>query len=507
MRPRQIILVVIGVLTSVGLLWLAACFLEWDKVVAALQQTDVFPWVPLAMISYLVGHVIRGVRCRLLVSREATLALPTATNVVVVGYAVNNILPLRLGEFARAGMLAERSGLPFVQSLTVTFLERILDGLVILFLLLVTVIAIPSETLVRSAVVFEETEVRLEDIIRFASAVFFLAALGVFAAAACPGYLLSLASRVTSRLMPRLHDPLVRFCSLVINGVSYLRRPTDVLIIVALSVIVWLFEAGMFVFVLPAFGLSMDPWVAILCMTVTNLCILVPSSPGFVGTFHISCMIALVMVGVSREVGFGYAVIVHLVFFVPITAWGVGALASYGMTLGRTFVWSKEAQRLRLISAQPGIGKGLSHAIVSVRSEEPTHFMMALTEAVIASAPVPTADFDRRAAVRPVAAFVHGQICALPTRLRVMFTVAMWCVRLITRLRFMQGFCALPLEKRRRWVENWAYGRFALGRQLFRGVRSTAILAFYEIPSAQAPVGQEHVDLNTQKEQPAASED
>ena len=80
--------------------------------------------------------MVRGLRCKLLVSREANLSTVTATNVVVLGYAVNNITPARMGELARAAMLAQRSGLPFVQGLSVTLIERIMDGLVMLALIL-----------------------------------------------------------------------------------------------------------------------------------------------------------------------------------------------------------------------------------------------------------------------------------------------------------------------------------------------------------------------------------
>jgi hypothetical protein len=47
-----------------------------------------------------------------------------------------DILPLRLGEFVRAGMLSERTGAPFIKSFTVILVERLLDGVAILALLL-----------------------------------------------------------------------------------------------------------------------------------------------------------------------------------------------------------------------------------------------------------------------------------------------------------------------------------------------------------------------------------
>src|SRR5262245_25585033 len=124
---RRWLFVFLGVVSSALFLALAVRRLDVHSIRESFAHARLFPFLPIAVLSYVCGHFVRGVRCRLLVSREATLDLTTATNVVVLGYAVNNILPARLGELARAGMLARNTGLPFVQSLTVTFLERILD--------------------------------------------------------------------------------------------------------------------------------------------------------------------------------------------------------------------------------------------------------------------------------------------------------------------------------------------------------------------------------------------
>src|SRR5262245_24906521 len=134
---RQRLLLLLGTASSALFVFLAIRRLAFGDITRALERAELFPWLPLAVTLYLCGHVVRGLRCKRLVSHEAALTLPTATNVVVLGYAVNNVLPARLGEFARAAMLSQRSGLPYVQSLAVTVLERILDGLVLVMLLVV----------------------------------------------------------------------------------------------------------------------------------------------------------------------------------------------------------------------------------------------------------------------------------------------------------------------------------------------------------------------------------
>jgi hypothetical protein len=414
-----------------------------------------------------------------LVSREAMLTLPVATNVVVIGYAVNNLLPARLGEFARAGMLSERSGLPYAQSLTVTFLERVLDGLVLLLLLLIAASTQPARPWI--AVLFP-----------VGAAVFITAAALVLLAVMCPVYVLTLVGRLGRRLPPRIQEILLQLAESVVNGVAYLRRPSDAAKVVALSLTVWLLETTFFCLMLPACGLRLDFRLAMLAMTVTNLAILAPFSPGFIGTFHVFCAQALISIGIAGATAMTYAVIVHLAFFVPITLWGMGILFMYGFTLQRTFALTRGATRdtLRDSSGREllpvGHGRLLGRSRYAEPEEKPTPFMMALVAATLPLDEYNLRGPEREEAVGRVAAFVVGQIRELPLRLVLMFQTGMIGFRAITWLRHVRPFVALSSEEQKRWVELWAFGRIALTRQLLRAVRATAILAFFELPAVQA---------------------
>ncbi len=470
-------LVALGVLSSAGFLALALWHRDLSRVAGAVEGARLWPWLPLAVASYLLGHLVRGARLRRLVSREATLSLPGATGIVVVGYAVNNVLPVRLGELARAWMLREKSGLPFVQSLTVTFLERLLDGLVLLGLLALTLLARPAQGWLPAT-------------LGWLGVLLGLAAFAVLLAVLAPGYVIGRASRVTNRLAPALHDRTVRAVSAMVSGVAYLRRPLDTLAIVGLTVVVWLLEAGMYLCLLPAFGLAAAPWTAVLAMSATNLGILIPSTPGFIGPFDFFCMQALVSTGVSADTALSYALVAHLAFLVPITLWGVGVLLAHGLTIGRAVRLTRETRAADTPPALPaalaGIATVLGRAAAPPAPVRPSRFMRALAESLVPVDDDGLAGEERRAAIDQVAEFVQGQIDALPLRLTTLFRVGLLGFRAATRVATLRGFCELEPERRRRWVEGWAYGRVSLARQLFRGPRSTALLAYYELPAVRS---------------------
>ncbi len=95
------------------------------------------------------------------------------------------------------------------------------------------------------------------------------------------------------------------------------------------------------------------------------------------------------------------------------------------------------------------------------------------------------------------AEFVQGQINALPLAFRILLAVGLFGFRLLVRLRYFRSFCALTPETRRRIVDAWAYGSFALARTLFRPLRSTALLAYYEFGGSWASAVPSGTDLES----------
>ncbi len=465
---RRALLIVLGLVISGVFVAIAVKEMDWPKVAETIRRMDPMPWLPLSVLAYLVGQFVRGVRCRLLVSHEANISTMTGSNIVIIGYAVNTVLPARMGEVARAGVMSERTGLPFIQSLTVTFLERVLDGLAILSVLLVTTLMLPVEGLIKNTVYV-------------ASIVLGSAAAGITIAVASPEFLTTLISRTVGVIGRRWHDAALRLSMYVANGVSYLRVPRDAVRVGLLSVLVWVIETVMFLLLFPAFGLPIEFWWAALAMAVTNLGILVPSAPGYVGPFHYFCMMALISVGVDESVALGFAVVVHITIHVPIIVWGVGVAVWYGVELGSTVAMAKFVWNEGLDSHQSGAA--VIGALTPRRRDLlTTRFLKALVESLVPIEELGLSQDKQDEVLSGTTDFVRGQIGGMSTRLRILFAFGMAGFKFLVRLRYIRGFCQLPLTRRQRVVEMWAYGPIGPARQLFRALRSTALLACYEHP-------------------------
>jgi glycosyltransferase 2 family protein len=331
MFKNRFAVIAIGLLVSAVFVVLAVRGLDGNAVKHAFAEADLLPWLPLGIASYLASHLVRGVRCRLLVRRTAAIDLATATNVVVVGYAANNVLPARLGELVRAGMLAERTAMPLAQSLAVTFIERVLDGIVMLLLLVVATMTV-------------HVAGWMQDLVYVALAVFGIATIAMFAGALAPRFVIAVAGRLGGVLGPRWRDRAVKLATSVTSAGEVLRDPKDASLLLLYSIVVWCLEAGLYIALLPVFGIPMIAQYGVITMCVTGFGLLLPSSPGFIGPFHYFASQAMMVHGVAGATAIAYATLVHLAFYVPVTLWGAGVMLWYGVKLGATATAVRDAQ-------------------------------------------------------------------------------------------------------------------------------------------------------------------
>jgi hypothetical protein len=263
---------------------------------------------------------------------------------------------------------------------------------------------------------------------------------------------------------------------------SNLRRPRVAAPILITSLCVWLLESAMFLALFAAFDLPLLPWRAILVMSVTNLGILAPSTPGFIGTFHYFCSEALITQGVLPATALAYAVLAHLTFFAPITVWGALAVLYYGVQVGDAAALARSARLASTTREVDGVPLQVIALGDRIEAPEPaSRFLQKLVEAIVVA---PGGVHAEPRFVTEAAQFTSDQIAALERRLRVAFAIGMLMFRAYTLLRYMRSFEGLDLSRRQAAVQVWAYGRVRLFRQLFRPVRSLALFAFHELAAA-----------------------
>ena len=93
--------VILGIAVSGLFIYLTFRQVDVDKMVAAFQSAQYY-WLLPAFLMMGVSHVLRALRWQYLLNHIKNINVHSLFSALMVGYAANNVFPLRLGEFLRA---------------------------------------------------------------------------------------------------------------------------------------------------------------------------------------------------------------------------------------------------------------------------------------------------------------------------------------------------------------------------------------------------------------------
>lgn len=319
---------IIGLFLSVFFLAVFLWRAEVGEIWEAIQSANYLYIIP-AVAMYLSSLLWRTVRWRIILSPMGDYRVSRLWPVVIVGYAANNVLPVRLGELVRSYFLNIREGVSKTTALATILVERVSDGMALLLLVGVVAIFIPPVDLFRS--LGELTRVPWLLLTMMLSVPFFSFAFLLVSMAVWPARVERFMQRILVYLPARVR-PMASFLSTrFLEGLSSLRHPDRLGKIVALSIPVWTFEASLFLLIALGFGLDEDfssIWkligVLILTTAASNLGTIIPSGGGGVGPFEFFAQATLVYFAVDVSVASAYVLVVHAALLVPVTFIGVG---------------------------------------------------------------------------------------------------------------------------------------------------------------------------------------
>ncbi|MEJ0062291.1 MAG: lysylphosphatidylglycerol synthase transmembrane domain-containing protein [Alphaproteobacteria bacterium] len=115
----------------------------------------------------------------------------------------------------------------------------------------------------------------------------------------------------------------------IIEGLGAMSHPRSLAQVLLLSLLVWAGEAGLFYALMVGLNLDAGPVAALMIMAITTLSTLVPSSPGYVGPFHLAAFSGIAMIGGSSAQGASFAILAHLSLWVPTTLAGAAAILTH----------------------------------------------------------------------------------------------------------------------------------------------------------------------------------
>jgi uncharacterized protein (TIRG00374 family) len=310
---------VVGVALSLLLLGWAMRDVSAAEVVAELRDADLV-LLGASIVLIFGGLAIRAVRWGVFL-RPIAPGIPFRPRyaATIVGFAANNVLPARIGEFARAVVLSRTARASASAAFATLVVERLFDGLVLAGLLFAA-IASPGFPVVGTV-----GGVDPRSAARFAALATAAAGLFLLLLVLAPGLALRAGETMIRWVTPRRFQPHMNHAlRSFLEGLSVLRSVPLFLVSALLAIGQWIFTAASYTLAFRAFGIDGVPFAgAVFLQSLVAFAAAIPSSPGFFGPFEAAAVAGLALWSVPKDRAVSFAVGYHLGGFVPVTLAGV----------------------------------------------------------------------------------------------------------------------------------------------------------------------------------------
>lgn len=320
---------VVGILISVALIYWVLRDVDLAEVWYHIRRAD-FLLLGAAVAVATSGFLVRALRWKILLHPlRPDTGLRNRFAATNIGFAANNLLPARVGEFARAWTLARLERLPVSGTVGSLVVERFLDAVAVFSLLLIVLLSpsFPADATVAGRPI---SALITLVVALLAGGITFLFLLLVI-----PRPLIRGVERLSRFLPERLGHLLVAVLTSFIDGLGSLRNPRLVFAALAWSIGFWAWNGVSFWLAFQAFGIDEGYLTALFVQAIIGIGVAIPSAPGFFGTFHAAAVVGLHEVygageGATLAFAFGY----HLGGFVPVTLIGIWYAWRLGLSWG-----------------------------------------------------------------------------------------------------------------------------------------------------------------------------
>lgn len=227
----------------------------------------------------------------------------------MMSFAVNNILPAKLGELAKAFYLRKSCGFPLSQSLSMVFWERFFDLNAILLMAMGVAFAY--------------------DVWIFLPLL--LGVAGIWAVLIFCHLYTDLAARLLEYIpTDKLSGFAIEVKRELLKGIS----PVFLALLGLYTCLCWaLYLASSLVILIWVAGLPLTLGQAVAVFVISGLGMALPSSPGSLGVFEAACVFSMGLFGIDKEAALAAGIILHMVQYIPTTSVGFFVMARDGVSL------------------------------------------------------------------------------------------------------------------------------------------------------------------------------
>jgi glycosyltransferase 2 family protein len=314
-------------------------------------------WIISSTLLGLSTYLVRGLRWKIILSPIKKISYWHAFHPVVIAFTINDLLPGRLGEFARPAILYKREKVEFSKVLATVAVERIFDivTLLCMFIFIMGSIQLdPSLSLnLNGYLINKETllniraKVVLAGVILLGIIFMFMLSFTRRAIGRLISWLPHLLFFTTSHFRQRMSERLHSLSSVILDnlamGFEVLKNPYMIFICILLSISVWLIcFCSFYILALGCKGVYITFLQASASVIIVCFFIMLPSVPGYWGIWEVGGIYGLMIFGVPQMEAVGLTLTSHFFQIIPLILLGLFSSWLTGVNMMQAGLHPKE---------------------------------------------------------------------------------------------------------------------------------------------------------------------
>jgi len=316
MRKR----IILGFIISSIFIFFLFKAIDYTRTIDAIENFGIFSLI-IGIIIYTISFIFRTYRWQLIIHPIKETRFLNVFYIIFISYLFNSVLPARIGDLIRGYLLTMTEDIKFITSISTVIFDRTLDGITLVLLFCLSLIFSgmnfnfdPKLKFLIILVIFLFTFLLLIYLLDF-----------------------SLILKIISpfeRISPKYSQILINVFLNFKSGGEILKSGKLVILkLFIYSIFIWVFEASLFYFVLYTMGILIPISTLFTLLSVVNFAIMIPSAPGYIGTFETAFVIVLVIYGINSSLALSAAIIIHIIWFITTILFGLISMRYLGVNI------------------------------------------------------------------------------------------------------------------------------------------------------------------------------
>jgi len=284
-------------------------------------------WLALAAVLYVSAYFVRSLRWRLVLKPVQEVRVSESFFMLMAGYFLNYVIPIRAGEVAKSFFLKRLRGVPIATSLPTIFVDKLLELLsIVLVVLLIPVLSV-------------ELGRYLGTLIFTVLAVFGIALVLLVMAIWREGATTRVLAAAVSWLPARVSARLTEWLGLFVSGMGVARENARALApLVGYTALAVVLDALYFSCVFRAFSMDVPFVMVLFGYTLISLSYILPTPPAQIG--HNEAVMVLIFAvgfGLGRADVTAVMILAHLMTGLLVTGIGLWSFGAMSIKVSESF--------------------------------------------------------------------------------------------------------------------------------------------------------------------------